>query len=86
MRLSACDAAEHRWLGGMDTATEVRIKVADAIAAREVKTKAEQAARLPKGRKRGARCRVKAVPIETEQGKSIVSGSAGGGGETNCQA
>ena len=62
-RLSASDAAEHPWLGGLDKAIQVRGKVADAVAAREAEINAEKASRLTKGRRRGARCRVPAAVV-----------------------
>eukprot|EP00904_Undaria_pinnatifida_P006673 jgi/Undpi1/3135/HiC_scaffold_15.g06509.m1 len=85
-RLSAADAAEHRWLGGPDRAIDTRIKAADAVAAREVELNAEKAARLAKGKRRGARCRVKAAVVQTDQGKGVLSGISEDGGEAKCQA
>eukprot|EP00904_Undaria_pinnatifida_P006662 jgi/Undpi1/3125/HiC_scaffold_15.g06499.m1 len=61
-RLSAADAAEHPWLGGLEKATEIRANAADAVAAREAEMAAGKA-RLAGGRRRVVRRRVSAAGV-----------------------
>ena len=84
-RLSASDAAEHPWLGGLDNAIEIRTKAADAVATRESEISAEKL-RLAQGRRRGVRRRVAAPVVRTEQGNGCVTGVSGDGEEPKCQA
>ena len=42
-RLSASDAGEHPWLGGLDMALKIRKEALDAVTAREVEADAEKA-------------------------------------------
>lgn len=75
-RLSASDAGEHPWLGGLDMALKIRKEALDAVTAREVEADAEKAW-LTMGRRRGARRRVTAPVMRTEQGNGVVSGVTG---------
>lgn len=84
MRLSASDAAEHPWVGGLEKALELRAVAADAVAAREAEMRAEKA-RLAGGRRRVVRRR---APVAEGVGTGGAVGAAaaaagavaGGGG------
>ena len=67
-RLSAPEAAEHRWLGGRDKANEIRAEVAAAVAATEAKVNAVKA-RLAESKKQEARRRAPAAEV----GRWVVS-------------
>ena len=76
MRLSASDAAEHPWVGGLEKAIELRALAADVVAAREAEIGAEKA-RVAGGRRRVARRR---VPAAGEGGGGAVGGVVAPGG------
>ena len=74
--MSAYDAAEHPWLGGLNKAIETRAMAAEAVSAKEREMSAEKA-RLAQGRRRVVRRRVTAAVVKTEQGEGVMSGVTG---------